>query len=268
MEVNRRSDGRLDDELRPITFERAVNRFAEGSVLVFWGETKVLCTASVEEKVPPFLRGTGQGWVTAEYAMVPRATATRTIRDGVRGHVGGRAQEIQRLIGRSLRSAVFLPLLGERTIWIDCDVLQADGGTRTAAISGASVALVDALRFLRTEERLALFPLRSLVSAVSLGKVDGRALLDLCYEEDSSAEVDANVVGDEEGAFIEFQATGERGTLTRCEVALFMDLAESGLNRIRRLQKESLGLTEEEEEALAESRRRAGEFQQGQASGA
>lgn len=263
MGENGRLDGRLGDELRLITFERAVNRYAEGSVLVSWGQTKILCTASVEEKVPPFLRGTGQGWVTAEYAMVPRATATRTIRDGVRGHIGGRAQEIQRLIGRSLRSAVHLSLLGERTIWIDCDVLQADGGTRTAAISGASVALVDALRFLLREERLDLLPLRSLISAVSVGKVAGRALLDLCYEEDSVAEVDANIVGDEEGAFIEVQATGEKGTLSRVELDLFLDLAGTGLDRIRKLQKESLNLTDKEEEALAESRRRAGELQQG-----
>lgn len=263
-----RVDGRLPDELRPLVFERGVNRYAEGSVFVAWGDTQVLCTASIEEKIPLFLRGTGQGWITAEYAMLPRATNTRTIRDGVRGHIGGRSQEIQRLIGRSLRSAVFLPLLGERTIWVDCDVLQADGGTRTAAISGASVALADALRLLWKEERLPCIPLRSLVSAVSVGKVEGLPLLDLRYDEDSCADVDANIVADEEGRFIEVQATGERGTLSRNELQVFLDLADLGLSRIRALQKGSLQFVEEEEEALAEGRRRFGEFQPRQASGA
>ncbi|QTX32843.1 ribonuclease PH [Aminithiophilus ramosus] len=265
MTVILRGDGRRPDELRPLSFRRGVNRYAEGSVLVFWGETQLLCTASVEEKVPLFLRGTGQGWVTAEYSMLPRATQSRTVRESVRGRVGGRSQEIQRLIGRSLRSALFLPLLGERTIWIDCDVLQADGGTRTAAISGATLALVDALRYLWREERLPCIPLRSLISAVSVGKVGGVSLLDLCYEEDSRAEVDANLVGDEQEDFIEVQATGERSTFSRKELEGFLHLASLGLDRIRQLQKASLDLSPEEEEAIAEGHRCFGQYQQGQA---
>lgn len=263
-----RGDGRRPDELRPLSFERAVNRYAEGSVRVLWGHTEVLCTASVEEKIPPFLRGSGQGWVTAEYSMLPRATQSRLVRESVRGRVSGRSQEIQRLIGRSLRSALFLPLLGERTIWIDCDVLQADGGTRTAAISGATLALVDALRHLWREERLPYIPLRSLISAVSVGKVDGVPLLDLCYDEDSQAEVDANFVGDEQEDFIETQATGERATFSRGELELFLDLASVGLAQIRQSQRVSLDLSEEEEGAIAEGHRCFGELQQGQTEGA
>ena len=175
-----RHDGRKADELRPVSISRAVNLYAEGSALVEWGNTRVLCTASVEEKVPPFLRGTGRGWVTAEYAMLPRSTHTRTPRDSVRG-IGGRSHEIQRLIGRSMRSVVDMALLGERTVWVDCDVLQADGGTRTAAITGAFVAVVDALRFLNARGIVNRIPVTGFVAAASAGRVEGSLLLDLDY---------------------------------------------------------------------------------------
>lgn len=241
-----RVDGRTHDELRSIGFERCCNRFAEGSAQVVWGETKILCTATVEEKVPPFLRGTGSGWVTAEYAMLPRATGIRNRRDVNKGKLNGRCSEIQRLIGRSLRAAVDLGALGERTIIIDCDVLQADGGTRTAAISGGFVALFDALRWLRQNEKISAIPLKTQVSAVSVGKVGGSLLLDLCYEEDSAAQADANVVMTSTGDFIEFQGTGEGGTFSRVELDDIISLAWKGIGEIQRKQRQALGLTVEE----------------------
>src|SRR5690554_5436297 len=203
-----RPDGRACDELRPVKITRNVNMYAEGSVLIEIGHTQVICTATVEDKVPPFLRGMGEGWITAEYSMLPRATEVRNPRESSRGRVGGRTHEIQRLIGRSLRSVVDLKALGERTIWIDCDVIQADGGTRTAAITGSFIALVDALRKLQdtTNEGLAL---NDYLAAISVGIVDGEPLLDLCYTEDYSAQVDFNVVMTGTGKIVEVQGTAE-----------------------------------------------------------
>lgn len=240
-----RHDGRKADELRPVSISRAVNLYAEGSALIEWGNTRVLCTASVEEKVPPFLRGTGRGWVTAEYAMLPRSTHTRTPRDSVRG-IGGRSHEIQRLIGRSMRSVVDMELLGERTVWVDCDVLQADGGTRTAAITGAFVAVVDALRFLNGRRIVNRIPVTGFVAAASAGRVEGSLLLDLDYTEDSRAEVDFNVVMTDQGEFVEVQGTGESGPFGKGSLLEMLDLAESGIRRLIRLQEGCLELTAEE----------------------
>lgn len=241
------SQERINDAaMRPVTMDRGCCLYAEGSCLITWGRTKVYCTASVEDKVPPFLRGTGKGWVTAEYALLPRSTATRTPRDVTKGRINGRSQEIQRLIGRSLRAAVDLGTLGEHTITIDCDVLQADGGTRTASITGAYVALVDALRWLRDHGAFARLPLRSQIAAVSVGKVEDRILLDLCYVEDSSAQVDFNVVMNSRGRYIEVQGTGEGGDFSRDELNGMLDLAARGIDELMELQRSTLGLTEEE----------------------
>ncbi len=234
------------DGLRPILLERGCNAYAEGSCLVRWGQTAVLCTATVEDRVPPFLRGSGQGWVTAEYALLPRSTATRTPRDAVKGRINGRSQEIQRLIGRSLRSAVDLKALGERTVTLDCDVLQADGGTRTASITGAFVALVEALRTLRDRGQLDHLPLKGALAAVSVGKVEGQILLDLCYDEDHRAEVDFNVVMNGQGHFVEVQGTGEGGTFSRDELGQMLDLAAVGIGQIMEIQKKALEWSEEE----------------------
>lgn len=242
-----RSDGRSPDELRDIKFKRGCNRYAEGSVLATWGNTQVLCTASVEEKVPSFLRGSGSGWVTAEYAMLPRSTHSRMQRDISKGKLNGRCSEIQRLIGRSLRAAVDLTRLGERSVLIDCDVLQADGGTRTAAISAGFMALFDALRWLRGNGNLSETPLKAQIAAVSVGKVRGEVVLDLCYEEDSAAEVDANVIMTGGGDFIEFQGTGEGGTFSRRELDEIVSAAWKGIGEIQRRQREALALTPEEE---------------------
>ena len=198
-----RPDGRRLDEMRPVTITRDFIRHAEGSVLIAVGDTKVVCTASVEGRVPQFLRNTGQGWVTAEYGLLPRSTKTRTPRETSAGRPSGRTFEIQRLIGRSLRSVTDLPALGERTIWIDCDVIQADGGTRTAAITGAFIALTDALQVMRQNSQIHTLPLKDFVAATSVGIVDGQVALDLCYAEDSIAEVDMNVVMTGAGKFIE-----------------------------------------------------------------
>ena len=235
-----------DNSLRPVTMERNCIMHAEGSCLISCGNTKVLCTASVEDKVPPFLRGSGKGWVTAEYALLPRSTAVRVPRDAVKGRINGRSQEIQRLIGRSLRAAVDLEALGERCITLDCDVLQADGGTRTASITGAYVALVDALRWLRGSGAFEKLPLRSQVAAVSVGKVDGRLLLDLCYDEDSSAEVDFNVVMNGHGDFVEVQGTGEGGVFSRAEMNGMLDLAASGISELMEAQRTTLDWHDEE----------------------
>lgn len=242
-----RADGRTSAELRNITFERGCNRYAEGSVLTAWGNTQVLCTASVEEKVPSFLRGSGSGWITAEYAMLPRSTHSRMQRDISKGKLNGRCSEIQRLIGRSLRAAVDLTRLGERSILIDCDVLQADGGTRTSAISAGFIALFDALRWLRGNGKLGEIPLKAQVAAVSAGKIGGEIMLDLCYEEDSAAEVDANVVMTGCGNFIEMQGTGEGGVFSRDEFDEIVSIAWKGIEEIQRKQLEALALTPEEE---------------------
>lgn len=243
-----RDDGRRAEGLRPVSFERGVSRYAEGSALVSWGHTRVLCAASVEDKVPPFLRGSGSGWVTAEYSMLPRATHQRSPREISKGRPNARSSEIQRLIGRSLRAAVELPRLGERTITIDCDVLQADGGTRTASISAGFIALFDALRWLRKNEKLPSIPLKNQIAAVSVGKVAGEVMLDLCYEEDSAAEVDANLVMTGGGEFIELQGTGEGGSFSYAELAQIVEFGWSGIAEIQKMQRDALELDEAERE--------------------
>ena len=227
-----RPSGRAPDQMREVSFQRHFTRHAEGSVLTCFGDTRVLVTASVEERVPGFLRGTGQGWVTAEYGMLPRSTHTRSDREATRGKQGGRTLEIQRLIGRSLRAVMDLHALGERTITLDCDVLQADGGTRTASISGGYVALVDAINVLMKKNRLKRSPIHGQVAAVSVGMYKGEAVLDLDYPEDSEAETDMNVVMNELGAFIEVQGTAEGHAFRRDELDRLLDLAALGADRI------------------------------------
>jgi len=223
-----RPDNRKPDELRPVSMRRNYLKNAGGSVLIEVGDTVLICTASVEEKVPPFLKGRGRGWVTAEYSMIPCSTVVRTPRDITRGRLNGRSSEIQRLIGRSLRAVVNMEKLGERTVWIDCDVIQADGGTRTAAITGAYVALVDALQGLKEQGLLGELPLRDSLAAISVGKVNGELLLDLCFEEDSRAEVDMNVVMTGKGEFIEIQGTAEGQPFTGEELKELLALAAKG----------------------------------------
>jgi ribonuclease PH len=227
-----RSDSRPSDQLRPIASTPNYIEHAEGSVLIEAGRTRVICTASVEDRVPAFLRNTGKGWVTAEYGMLPRATSTRTQREASAGKVGGRTQEIQRLIGRSLRAVTNLPALGERTVWIDCDVIQADGGTRTASITGAFVALALAFETLRKRDTLRAVPLSDYVAAISVGIVDGEALLDLAYEDDSRAEVDMNIVKTSDGRFIEVQGTAEAIPFGRDSLNRLLDLADSGIRQL------------------------------------
>ncbi len=243
-----RPDGRRLDQLRPVVITRDYLRHPEGSVLVQFGETKVICTASVEERVPQFLKGKGQGWVTAEYAMLPRSTNTRTNRE--RGGPSGRSQEIQRLVGRSLRAVVDMTKLGERTFWVDCDVIQADGGTRTAAITGSYVAMADAVR--RVGETLTLpgAPLRDCVAAVSVGVVGGRPVLDLNYLEDSGAEVDMNVVMTGGGAFVEVQGTAEQTPFARDRLLELLALAERGIADLVGLQRRALDARAEKTFAL------------------
>lgn len=236
-----RSNNRQNNELRPIHFIRQYTKHAEGSVLVCFGDTKVLCTASIEAGVPRWLKGQGKGWLTAEYGMLPRATGTRTQREAARGKQSGRTQEIQRLIGRSLRAMLDLSKLGENTIYIDCDVMQADGGTRTASISGAAVALIDALEHLQRRKKLAQDPLLGLVAAVSVGVNQGRVLLDLDYAEDSTCDTDLNVVMTQAGGFIEIQGTAEEKPFTRAEANAMLDLAELGIGQIIEAQKQVLG---------------------------
>jgi ribonuclease PH len=238
--VIRRADGRTPSELRPIYFSRGFTRYAEGSVLVSFGETRVLCNATVEEGVPPFLRGQGQGWITAEYSMLPRATQTRSPREAARGKVSGRTSEIQRLIGRSLRAICDLEALGERTILIDCDVLQADGGTRTAAITGAYVALHDAIYGLIRNNQLVDSPLLDSVSAVSVGLVDDHPMLDLDYAEDFRAAVDMNFVITGSGHFVEVQGTGEERPFSLQELDDLRNLALSGCRDLHRMQTRAL----------------------------
>jgi len=234
-----RHDGRRADELRPVRIERGFTEYAEGSVLVSFGRTRVLCTASVEESVPPFLKGTGQGWVTAEYGMLPRATHTRTPREAAKGKQGGRTLEIQRLIGRSLRAVVDLAALGERQVVLDCDVLQADGGTRTAAITGAWVALADACEALVARGVLSASPVRDQVAAVSVGLVEGEVLLDLDYAEDSTCDTDMNVVMTGAGGFVELQGTAEHGAFDRKALEALLALAEKGIGELLVAQRES-----------------------------
>jgi len=235
-----RPDGRQPSELRPVSIETGTIRHAEGSARISLGGTQVLCTASVEDRVPPFLKGSGSGWITAEYGMLPRATHTRSPREAATGRQGGRTHEIQRLIGRSLRSVVELRGLGERSITLDCDVLQADGGTRCAAITGACVALSIALAKLVRERTLTRWPMRETVAAVSVGLCAGQAVLDLAYVEDSEADVDCNVVGTATGSFVEIQATAERRPFSNERLGELLALARGGLDRLREVQEEVL----------------------------
>ncbi|HET7729830.1 MAG TPA: ribonuclease PH [Usitatibacter sp.] len=235
-----RSFERAASQLRPVKLHRHFTRHAEGSVLVEFGHTRVLCTASVEEKVPPFLKGKGSGWVTAEYGMLPRATNTRGAREAAQGKQSGRTQEIQRLIGRSLRAVTDLKALGERQITLDCDVLQADGGTRCASITGAMVALADAIAVVRDKGLIAADPLRDFVAAVSVGIVGGEPVLDLDYEEDSACGTDMNVVMTGSGDFVEVQGTAEGEPFTRAQMGQLLDLASVGISELVRLQRESL----------------------------
>ncbi len=237
-----RSEGRAADALRPVSIERHYTKHAEGSVLVSFGHTKVLCTASVEEKVPPFKRGGGEGWLTAEYGMLPRATHTRSDREAAKGKQSGRTQEIQRLIGRSLRSVFDLKALGERTISLDCDVLQADGGTRTAAITGAFVAAHDAVTLLMQQGKLSASPIKDFVAAISVGIVQGTPLLDLEYTEDSTCDTDMNVVMTASGGFVELQGTAEGEPFTRAEMDALLALADKGIRDLVAAQKRALGV--------------------------
>ena len=235
---NKRADGRGPLELRPMTIKVGVSKFAEGSSLIELGDTRVIVTATVEEKVPQFLKGTGQGWVTAEYSMLPRSTQQRVGRDQARG---GRAQEIQRLVGRAMRAAVDLRALGERSIWLDCDVLQADGGTRTAAITAAWVAQMEALRWLRERGLTDALPLVAQIAAVSVGIVDEQILLDLTFEEDSRAQVDFNVVMTDRGKLVEVQGTGEGRSFSREEMEGMIDSAWQVIQKIFQMQKQAVG---------------------------
>jgi ribonuclease PH len=235
-----RPDGRQASQMRPVTITRDFLRHAEGSVLIEAGDTKVVCAASVEDRVPPFLRDTGQGWVTAEYGMLPRATKTRTTRDATSGRPNGRTFEIQRLVGRSLRGVTDLTVLGPRTIWIDCDVIQADGGTRTTAITGAYLALADALQYLRKNGLISSLPLRDFVAATSVGVVDGQVVLDLCYAEDSVAEVDMNVVMTGAGKYVEVQGTAEDAPFDRSQLDAMLEVASAGIQDLVALQRRLL----------------------------
>jgi ribonuclease PH len=236
-----RIDGRSPAQLRPTTITPGFLAHAEGSVLIEVGRTRVICTASVEDRVPPFLRNTGKGWVTAEYGMLPRATSTRTQREASTGKVGGRTQEIQRLIGRSLRSVAKLNELGERTIWIDCDVIQADGGTRTASITGGFVAMALAMKKMKDLALIKDIPISDYVAATSVGIVDGSALLDLAYEEDSKAEVDMNFVKTGDGRFIELQGTAEGQPFDRRALDALMELADNGIKELIAMQRAVVG---------------------------
>jgi ribonuclease PH len=235
-----RSDGREWDELRPVKMTRGIMKYAEGSALIETGETKVLCTATVEDRVPPFLKDTGRGWVTAEYSMLPRSTKERITRDSVRGRIGGRSHEIQRIIGRALRSVIDLDKLGERSITIDCDVLQADGGTRTASITGAFVALSDAALSLIREGVIEENPIVDFIAAVSVGIIGGKPALDLSYEEDSKAEVDMNVAMTGSGLLVEVQGTAEGKPFTKRKLNDLVKLAEKGISELIAKQKEIL----------------------------
>jgi len=239
-----RTDGRRRDQVRPVKITREFIKYAEGSVLIEMGGTKVICTASVEEKVPPFLRDKGRGWVTAEYAMLPRATAERTQREAVKGKQGGRTLEIQRLVGRALRAVTDLSDIGERTIWIDCDVIQADGGTRTASITGAFIALADACAVLKKKSLIKKRPMTDYLAAISVGKVGGSVLVDLSYEEDAMAEVDMNLVMTGRGRFVEVQGTAERSAFEKKDLDEFLSLGWGAIQGLVELQKELVGALE------------------------
>jgi RNAse PH (EC 2.7.7.56) len=235
-----RIDGRKPDEMRPVLIERNYTKFAHGSVLIAVGNTKVICTASIEDSVPPHKKNTGEGWITAEYSLFPGSTPRRVSRESSRGKVGGRTHEIQRLIGRSMRAIVDLSAIGERTIWLDCDVIQADGGTRVASITGAYVALVDAISWLKKNVEIRGEPLLGSVAAVSVGVVDSVPLLDLCYEEDVSADVDMNIVLTGDGEYIELQGTAEKQTFSEEELAQMMGQAKKGISELTMIQKDAL----------------------------
>lgn len=237
-----RDDGRNNNSLRKIKIIKNFNIHAEGSVLIESGNTKVICTATVGEKVPPFLKNTGKGWVTAEYSMLPRATEERTQRESAKGKLGGRTMEIQRLIGRSLRAAVDLEKLGERIITIDCDVIQADGGTRTLSISGGFIALALAIKKLLSEKIISINPIISNVAAISVGIIKGETMVDLKYSEDSNADVDMNVIMNAKGEFVEIQGTGEEATFSREQLNKLLDLGESGIKEIIKMQNEVIGI--------------------------
>jgi len=237
-----RADGRAPGQLRPIKITPRVNKHAEGSCLIEVGDTRVVCTVSVEERVPPFLKGKGEGWVTAEYGMLPRATTTRSQREATRGGASGRTHEIQRLIGRSLRAVMDMKALGERTLWVDCDVIQADGGTRCAAITGSFVALVEALRQMKKPgQATSELPVTDFVAAISVGKVGGRVMVDLGYEEDSSAQVDMNVVKTGQGRFVEVQGTAEGAPFGDDDLLELLAAADQGIKELVALQKKALG---------------------------
>ena len=237
-----RIDGREREQLRPVKITRNYIKHAEGSVLIEMGDTKVICTASVDEKVPPFLKGMGKGWITSEYGMLPRSTEVRKVRDAARGKVDGRTMEIQRLIGRALRSVVNLEELGENTIFIDCDVIQADGGTRTASITGAFVALFDAINKMKADGKVKNMPIQSFVAAVSVGIKNGEIILDLNYAEDSTCQVDMNIVMTEKGDLVEIQGTGEEKPFTRQEMEEMIRIGQKGILDLIDIQKESLGI--------------------------
>ena len=235
-----RIDGRKNEQIRPVKVTRNYTKYAEGSVYIEFGDTKVLCNVSVEERVPQFLKGSGEGWITAEYNMLPRSTGTRKVRDIARLKLDGRTMEIQRLIGRALRSVVDLKALGERTLWIDCDVIQADGGTRTTSISGAFIAMVDAINKIHKTKPFKVYPIRNFVAATSVGILNGEKILDLCYEEDSKAMVDMNIIMTDEGEFVEVQGTGEEKPFSRGELNELLDLGEKGIKQMIQVQKDSL----------------------------
>jgi len=236
-----RDSGRPNDKIRELRISKGFLKYPEGSVLVEMGETKVICGVSVEEKVPPFLKNSGKGWLTAEYSMLPRSTHTRSMREAVSGRIGGRTHEIQRLIGRALRAIINLDIIGERTLWVDCDVIQADGGTRTASITGGYIALVDALWSMKKRGQIQKIPLRDSVAAISVGLVKGEILLDLSYEEDSKAEVDMNFVMTGKGQLIEVQGTAEKKPFTKEQLDVMYQYAYKGTNEITRQQKIALG---------------------------
>jgi ribonuclease PH len=236
-----RVDGRKPGDMRPVKITRKYIKHAEGSVLIEVGDTKVLCAATLEESVPPFLKGKGKGWLTSEYGMLPRSSAQRIRRESVTGKIGGRTHEIQRLIGRSLRSVLETAYLGERTFWIDCDVIQADGGTRTASITGAFMAVCDAIREAREKGLIVVNPIKDYLAAISVGVVNGTAMLDLCYHEDSAAEVDMNIVRTGRGGFVEVQGTAEGEPFSQAKMDELMALAGIGIDRLVELQKKELG---------------------------
>lgn len=254
-----RTDKRNYDEIRNVKITRNYLKHPQGAVLIEMGDTKVICSAMIEDRVPPFLKGSGKGWITAEYSMLPASTTSRKIRESSRGKVEGRTQEIQRLIGRALRSVVDLDKLGEKTIWIDCDVIQADGGTRTASITGAFVALADALHNLYINKQIKSIPLRNFLSAISVGVVNGEELLDLCYIEDSSADVDMNIVMTDDGKFVEVQGTGEEAPFSFEQLNKLISLGQKGNEELIKKQKEVLGEISELIVSVEETKDKVGE---------